>query len=340
VRFFDFMKSSVQAKSPAVALTLAGAGMVLLGGALVFAQTSPPRATKRIVSVIFSPSEQRAVQWTEGRMRNAKPLPIPVAKATPGGAPKSAPSGPRSAAVRGEAGPAQNVGQADRKTGDPNSIPLRWAGKLFFKTSKGDYVCSAQFIAPHIVLTAAHCVQDSDTGEKYHDFYFGLQYQRGKATQIITPKCLGTWDTWVRSSPDDENFWHFDYAMILSEESSKTGYFGSVYNYQSSDYSNAVKVGYPGDILEGEVVQMDGGPLTFPETRPGLVRLQHGNPKNAGGSSGGAWVGNLSPAIGRGTNMVISVTSHHVGDDTTVSYGPQFDGDWKKLYDFVQRGCK
>jgi len=125
VRFSNCLKSSVQSKSPAVALTLAAG--CLRGGALAFAQTSPTGAAKRIESVTLSPGQQRAVQWTEGRLRNAKPLPVPVAKATPGGAPTSVPSGPRSAGPGGS-GTAQNVGPAERKTGDPNSIPNRMTG--------------------------------------------------------------------------------------------------------------------------------------------------------------------------------------------------------------------
>jgi trypsin len=320
-------------------LTLAAVCMIVLGGALALAQTGPTSA-KRIDSVTLSPSQQRAVQWTEGRLRNAKPLPVPVAKATPGGAPRPAPSGPRSAGPGGS-GTAQNVGPAERKTGDPNSIPLRWAGKFFFKKPDGeDYICSAQFIAPRIVLTAAHCMREDTTGQWYHDFLFALQYERGQTTQKLTPKCYATWSTWVHGSSEDDTFWHYDYAMILTEESSKTGNFGWHFDYQPSEYPNAVKVGYPADILNGEVVQMDGGPLRFPETRPGLVMLQHGNPKNAGGSSGGAWVGNFSTTTGQGKDMVISVTSHHVGDETRVSFGPHFDKDFKGLMDYVQRGCK
>ena len=41
------------------------------------------------------------------------------------------------------------------------SKPLYWAGKLFYRTPDGDYVCSAQFISPNVILTAAHCVRDS-----------------------------------------------------------------------------------------------------------------------------------------------------------------------------------
>jgi hypothetical protein len=338
VRFLKFVKSSIQSKSLGVALTLA-ACMILLGGALVFAQTSPTGAAKRIDSVTLSTSQQRGVQWTQGRLRSAIPLPTPVAKAGTSGAPKPAPSGPRS--IGGASGPSANVGPSERKSGDPNSIPLRWVGKLGFKEPDGrDFVCSAQFIAPHIVLTAAHCVRDDKTGEWFKDFVFALQYQKGDTTQIVQPKCYAVWNQWVHGNSDDDNYWHFDYAMFLAEETSKTGYLGWEYGYDPAKYPTATKVGYPADILDGEVVQMDGGPFSAPETRPGVVMLQHGNPKNAGGSSGGAWIGNFSPNIGPGQNVVISVTSHHLGDETRVSYGPQFDADFKAMFDYVQRGCK
>ena len=332
VRFFAFVKSSTWVKS-------VGILSAFFVCALAFSVAASSQE-RRIDSVTLSPAQQRAVQWTEGRLRNAKPLPVPVAKATPGGAPAQAPSGPRSLGTPGS-GNAQNVGASERKTGDPNSIPLRWAGKFFFKKPDGDdYICSAQFIAPNIVLTAAHCMRDDVSGKWYHDFLFALQYERGVTTEKVTPKCYATWSTWVHGNSDDEKFWHYDYAMILTDEPSKTGYFGWHYSYPTSQYPTAVKVGYPADILEGEVVQMDGGPLTDPDDRPGLVRLQHGNPKNAGGSSGGAWVGNFNTSIGQGTNMVISVTSHHVGDETTVSFGPHFDADFKTLLNYVQNGCK
>ncbi|HLL27906.1 MAG TPA: trypsin-like serine protease [Xanthobacteraceae bacterium] len=333
------LESLLQSKSRGVALAFATGCTFFLAG-VALSQTSP-KATNHIDFVIQSPDQERAVRWNEGRLRNAKPLPIPVAKTTPGAPKPVPPSGPRSAGP-GESGPAHNVGAADKMTGDPNSYPLRWAGKFFFsKPGEGDYICSAQFIAPRIVLTAAHCVRDDNTGQWYRDFEFDLQYERGKTTQKLTPKCFATWSGWVHgSSDDDDRFWHFDYAMLLTGEDSKTGNFGWQYNYDPAQYPKAYKVGYPADILDGEVIQVDGGPLTAPETRPGLVRLEHGNPNNTGGSSGGAWVGNYSTSLTQDSNRVISVTSHHVNDETTVSFGPEFDQNFKGLMDFVQRGCK
>src|SRR4051812_35393341 len=52
-------------------------------------------------------------------------------------------------------------------TGNPSLAPLKWSGMLVTNNAeKGTSTrCSAQFISPKVLLTAAHCVQDSDTGE-------------------------------------------------------------------------------------------------------------------------------------------------------------------------------
>jgi hypothetical protein len=340
VRFLNSNKSATLFSSPVVMATLAVACVVPLGAGMALAQTGPTNASaKRLESVILSPDDQRAVTWTEGRLRNARPLPIPVAKAPSGIAPRSTPPRPRSEEPPGSAS-AQNVGLAERKTGDPKSIPLRWAGKFGGKGPDGDYSCSAQFITLNVVLTAAHCVRDDTTGEWFKDFIFALQYQNREATQWVKPKCYSVWNQWVHGSSDNDEHWHFDYAMLLTEAQSMTGNFGWHYNYQPSDYSTAIKVGYPADILDGQVVQMDGGPLTFPEERPGIVRLHHGNPKDAEGSSGGAWVADFSTSTQTNGNHVISVTSHHIEPDKTVSYGPRFDEYFRKMLDHVRGGCK
>jgi len=52
--------------------------------------------------------------------------------------------------------------------GNPAVAPLKWVGLLVFQNAKKQtFSCTAQFIAPKVLLTAAHCVRDNTTGEWY-----------------------------------------------------------------------------------------------------------------------------------------------------------------------------
>jgi hypothetical protein len=100
------------------------------------------------------------------------------------------------------------------------------------------------------------------------------------------------------------------------------------------------KIGYPSDILNGQVIQMDTGPVADVQGENDMLSLRHGNPRNAGGSSGGAWVGNFSrSAAAPAVNRVISVNSHHRGDDTTVSHGVRLGTGFVDLLEGINRGC-
>ena len=50
-------------------------------------------------------------------------------------------------------------------------------------------------------------------------------------------------------------------------------------------YNQAAKIGYPGGVADGQVMQVETGPIV---TEAGIVQIQHGNPADQRGSSGGA----------------------------------------------------
>lgn len=169
-----------------------------------------------------------------------------------------------------------------RSAGNVTTRPLYWAGKLYFNTSAGSMVCSAQFVAPGILVTAAHCVQDDKTGAWFTRFLYRHQNHMGKGRNFTT-ECVAAYKGWVTS---DKSRWTWDYAMIKLRGGTDVGHFGWQYNWWGRD-DRVPKIGYPAAISDGQVIQVDFGNL-ISGWDPKIVGLRHGNPRNAEGSSGGA----------------------------------------------------
>ena len=74
----------------------------------------------------------------------------------------------------------------ERAAGDVNTVPLVFAGKMFFSKPDGDFMCSAQFISKNVLLTAAHCVRDDKSGDFWKNITFFLQYDKGHASAKYT----------------------------------------------------------------------------------------------------------------------------------------------------------
>ena len=278
-------------------------------------------------------SDRTTVEWTPDMMRSAaqveKPMvdPDKVRSAAQDRAEIPIPPGMSEPSLTVEMPKEQ-----DRASGDVNSMPLVFAGKLFFQKGNGkNYVCSAQFISKRVLLTAAHCVRDDENGDFYRNIAFALQYDKGRYSKAYKSQCAATLNGWVQ--PGDEK-WTYDFAMILVGEDSQNGWFGTAWGWQQ--YNEATKIGYPGGILDGQVIQVDQGPI---KVENGIVELRHGNQADQGGSSGGAWIGDYSSQKGN-YNHIISVESFGYDGQPGVDYGPYFDGRLKILWDFVENGCK
>jgi len=96
-----------------------------------------------------------------------------------------------------------------------NKHPFDMVGKLFLETSQGDFVCSAAFIGWNILLTAAHCVQNADTGEYFHGWLFALEYEKGKYSKLYrTTDCVADKKEW---NQPDETRYQVDYALITTD---------------------------------------------------------------------------------------------------------------------------
>ena len=279
-----------------------------------------------------TPGERAIDHWTPEAMSAAaltpKPDIDPSTIHAPAGANRSAHPGALPSAVTAEAPKTH-----ERAAGDINTVPLTFAGKLFFTKPEGDFVCSAQFISKRVLLTAAHCVRDDKSGDFWKNITFFLQYDKGRASARYTQNCVATFNSWVQSG--NEKFLS-DFAMIQVNEDSKNGWFGTQWDWKG-EYKTATKIGYPSGISEGQVIQVMPGPI---DVSDGIVQLRHGDPSEQGGSSGGAWIGDYDTKGDPDHNHIISVESFGFKDQPGVDYGPYFDDRVKQLYDYVSNGCK
>ena len=252
--------------------------------------------------------------------------------------------------------------------GNPALVPLKWSGLYRFKQPDGIYHCTAQFITARVILLAAHCLRDINTGKFYDPnndrSIFFLQYQNDEYTKAYRPVCSGTLNGYVvplhdgedLSKPDTmsaarkkeyqatyEQHWQFDYGFVLLDSDSISGH----YNYRINVIANsATSTGYPGEMMSGEVIQFIKGDvikaadLTTYQKDTNVQVLWHGNPALTQGSSGGAWVANFSHDESPDTNIVIGLNSFGSTNRPGASFGPMFTDNFQKLLTFVSNGCR
>jgi hypothetical protein len=148
--------------------------------------------------------------------------------------------------------------------------------------------------------------------------YFLAQYQNHSFSQSYRAVCASRFDGWwpaqLRSQNTEErnrarqNRLQWDYAMILVDRSSATGYYKKWEVDWQGRYPVATATGYPSAMLRGEIIQKADGEI-FVSHFPNVVGLRHDHPGLMQGSSGGAWVVNFNQQEDTQYNLVVSVTS-------------------------------
>ena len=263
--------------------------------------------------------------------------------------------------------------QAEATSGNPSVAPFKWAGLLIIpdptpKNPNAGDLCTGQFIAPSVVLTAGHCLRDLPNNPlgPWPDVtkgLFWLQYQNqvGVPFKILCGEVNPLWNmpqNYASLSDADQlaafyNATQHDYAMLLVDGTSPTGTMPYALDWKGN-YTHAARIGYPGGILGGTVIQKAPG-IVFPanalpfgaESESNLV-VQWGPVTDATqGMSGGAWVAHPDPGEGDGHNVLLAVTSF---GPQTRSGQPLFPGgtfaayltaaEFNPLLQSVENGCK
>ena len=153
--------------------------------------------------------------------------------------------------------------------GNPVLAPLKWEGLYKFLKPDGLYHCTAQFVTQNVILLAAHCLRDVNTGTFYDPdntkSIFYLQYQNDEYAKAYRPICSTTFNGYtvpLRNGEDPskpetmsqqrqaeykaayDQHWQYDYGFVLLDGDSLTGH----YNYKLNAFANyATSTGYPGE---------------------------------------------------------------------------------------------
>jgi hypothetical protein len=251
-------------------------------------------------------------------------------------------------------------------TGNPAIAPVKWVGLVMTHLSQNEFeYCTGQFIAPRIVLTAGHCVKDVDknTWNNINNMSFILQFQNGEGSHVYKVVCAAALDSFTHPAnyaslnEDQQNIADLathqnDFAMLLVDSDSLTGSMAWQGDWKGK-YLTATRIGYPGDILNGEIVQQASGIVFFadsipiftngksPVSFPNIVVHWQRNTKLTQGSSGGAWIANFDPTAAAGNNVAIAVTSFTMSDFPGAIFGPYLTApSVNSLLQFTQNGCQ
>jgi hypothetical protein len=261
-----------------------------------------------------------------------------------------------------------NVAAPEATTGNPSIPPLTWVGLLMIPNpTQNDpnsaTICTAQFIKPNVLLTAAHCVKDlpSNPTGPWPDptkGVFWLQYQNDSGRGPFNIVCAATNPLWAypsnyKSLPAAQQnaalpiAAQHDFAMILVDKNSPTGVMPYALDWKGK-VTSAMRVGYPVDILDAAIVQQVAGEVFFSNaipmgsnSQPGLVVHWGPGVEATQGMSGGAWIVGLDPNNPDNSNILVAVSSFESSAFPGASFGAYLTAtEFNPLLTFVSNGCK
>ena len=285
--------------------------------------------SNRVESVRASRAAELTEFWTEQRLRDAKAMPVPMLDPGVVGAAQE----PRAGKLR----TAQAKAPPNARAREVTMPPHWWTGRVLFAAAAGTIMsCAADLVAPGLVLTAAHCLRDNSTGQWVAKLVFVFDYQRDSGRRIPS-ECFATYHGWISQEPSR---WGWDYGFVKIRGGTTIGHFGWESGWWGKQETAALVSGRPalperpvptGTLVKGWNEKIVGLKLKPDASAAGLTT----------GLKGGGWIGRYEEAGSNPqSNVVLSVTSHQVGDDSGTSYGPYWDDEFVRLMEYAKRGCQ
>lgn len=214
----------------------------------------------------------------------------------------------------------QSKAATDPQKADLSKMPFCSGGKLFFSGGGKNYIASANIMEKsNLLVTAAHCVQDKETGMVYDNFLFERCYDDGKSSEKLTFKTIALKEYW-----HTQKDWKWDYAMaVLNTNSSAASPLQ--YSIESIENKTITNFGYPVNYYNGKKMVFVNGTATKRYDNTWVIN----GCKMRGGSSGGAWVLEDNKTI-------VGVNSYGpVSEEYAYEGSPIFDENFKSLYKYV-----
>jgi hypothetical protein len=202
---------------------------------------------------------------------------------------------------------------------DINTPPYTALGRLEFTEGSQPKYCSAELVGNtgDVIMTAGHCVYDNNANRWNTSLRFKLHYSNGSSPQIFDWQCTAVFTGWP------QKLYRKDYAFIKLRGNAAAA-MGLRVGLPVSQWTS---VGYPSNYASGLNAHRVSG--NRGRVSAGTVEMT-GNPFG-GGSSGGAWLDG---------NFAIGLNSFKYDSQPNSMWGPLFDGQTTRLYEFVRRGCQ
>ena len=216
----------------------------------------------------------------------------------------------------------------------PTNVFNKTTGRVFWTAGIYLYSCSGSVVqsaSGDLITTAAHCVYDTSSGTLFlnNSWVFIPAYDRGVAPYGIWPaRRMLVGDSWRQRT--DMNADVAFVAVSTLNNVSIQAYVGSQgigFNYPRLAYT--IALGYPGNILNGMVMQRCVG---FAQRSRWIFNGYIGQGLSCnmgGGSSGGPWIQNMNST---GLGFVTSVNSFTISTIRNVMNGPYFSSMTAALY--------